>query len=123
MKFSTTLVALVGAILPFAAALPTPAAAPAAQSIPGKYIITLKPELSESAVQAHATWAKEIHARSLARRESSASHAGVEKTYTGAFSGYAGGFDAETIAEIKASPDVSLDELRLLPFELNLTFK
>lgn len=90
-----------GALLPFVNAAPV-ASAPQARAIPSKYIVTLK----ESAdVESHLGWVKDVHARSLGRRDL----AGVEKTFNiSDFNAYSGAFDDATIEEIKASDAVSL---------------
>ncbi|KAJ4326178.1 hypothetical protein N0V84_003229 [Fusarium piperis] len=87
-------------------------AAPASSSstgpsdiIPGSYIITLKPEIKVAKVKAHIKWVKDVHKRSLTKRDGDN---GIEKTYDNeaGFHAYAGTFDAATIKEIKKSPDV-----------------
>jgi hypothetical protein len=90
-------------------AVPAPAA-PAAEPgaiIPGSYIITLKPEIDSIMAKTHLKWVKDVHKRSLTKRE----ELGVEKTYDSksGFQGYAGTFDTATIKEIKKSPVVSRD--------------
>jgi len=78
----------------------------ATQTIPGKYIITLKQGIAARDVGAHLSWLDGVHSRnSIGRR----ALRGVEKTYSiNHFHAYAGEFDSTTIEEIKASPDVSL---------------
>ncbi|KAK4196104.1 peptidase S8/S53 domain-containing protein, partial [Triangularia verruculosa] len=72
--------------------------------IPGKYIVTLKPGVAPSHVKTHLSWVKDVHARSLSRRDES----GIEKVYDALdFHGYAGSFDEETISLIRASEDVA----------------
>merc|ERR1712000_599228 len=73
--------------------------------IPGSYIITLKPEIKEAKVKAHIKWVKDVHKRSLTKRDSDN---GIEKTYDNeaGFHAYSGTFDASTIKQIKKSPDV-----------------
>ncbi len=89
----------------FGALLPAVLAAPLTgrnigEAVPGKYIVTLKDEASTTE---HLNWISALHRRSLAKRDT----AGVEKTYNiSSWSAYAGEFDDETIAEIKANPDV-----------------
>ncbi|KAH7245523.1 peptidase S8/S53 domain-containing protein [Fusarium tricinctum] len=88
-------------------AVPAPAApqAEAGAIIPGSYIITLKPDIDAIKVKSHIRWVKDVHKRSLTKRET---EVGVEKIYdskTG-FQGYAGSFDTTTIKEIKKSSDV-----------------
>jgi oryzin len=90
-------------------ALPWVTAAPvidkrAARVLPGKYIITLKPGVSVDSVGSHLNWVRDVHARSLSRRDT----AGVEKVFNiEDFNAYAGTFDPATIAEIRDSEDVS----------------
>ncbi|KAJ4420345.1 hypothetical protein N0V82_004444 [Gnomoniopsis sp. IMI 355080] len=97
----------VGALLPFAAAAPTQVNARAAQTIPNKFIVTLKEDIASTEKESHLAWVSEVHARSLGRRDL----AGVEKTYNiSSFQGYAGTFDEATIEEIKASPEVAAVE-------------
>lgn len=92
---------LFGALLPAALAAPTPAAN---QVIPGKFIVTLKQGASADDVASHLNRVRDIHARSLSRRETT----GVEKTYQiEDFNAYAGEFDDETIAAIKEDSSVS----------------
>ncbi|KAI8681341.1 hypothetical protein NCS55_00385000 [Fusarium keratoplasticum] len=73
--------------------------------IPGSYIITLKPEIKVAKVKAHIKWVKDVHKRSLSKRDGDN---GIEKTYDNeaGFHAYSGTFDASTIKEIKKSPDV-----------------
>jgi hypothetical protein len=71
--------------------------------IEGSYIITLKSDLTARDLESHLGWVNDVHARSLGKR----GHGGVSKTYSvHTFHGYAGSFDDETIATIKASPQV-----------------
>ncbi|CAN8097636.1 unnamed protein product [Discula destructiva] len=96
---------LVATLLPFASAAPV--SSRAAEVIPNKFIVTLKQDIASGAREAHLSWVNEVHARSLGRRQL----AGVEKTYSIAdFQAYAGSFDAATIEEIKASPEVAAVE-------------
>lgn len=89
-----------GALLPFVNAAPV-ANPVQARAIPGKYIVTLK---ETADVESHLGWVKDVHARSLGRREL----AGVEKTFNiSDFNGYSGSFDDATIEEIKANDAVS----------------
>ncbi|KAI1776477.1 subtilisin-like serine protease pepD [Hypoxylon cercidicola] len=74
-----------------------------ADVIPGKYIVSLRPE-ADAAL--HLSWVRDVHRRSLSRRGGS-STAGLEKTYGfGDFSAYAGEFDDETIMQILRSENV-----------------
>jgi len=78
----------------------------AAQVLPGKYIVTLKPGVSVLDINSgsHMNWVRDVHARSLSRRDTG----GVEKVFNlDDFNAYAGTFDATTIAAIRNSEDVS----------------
>ncbi|KAJ4360362.1 proteinase B [Didymosphaeria variabile] len=106
----------------FGAVLPTALAAPVTKQsdvIEGKYIITLKPEAE---VQIQVNWVNDVHKRSFAKRDT----AGVEHTYDiKTFKGYAGEFDENTLAEIKANPNVAAiepDHLVHLPFKVEQVF-
>ncbi|EGU76035.1 alkaline proteinase [Fusarium oxysporum f. sp. raphani 54005] len=98
--------------LALGALLPAVLAAPAdilskRQAVPDKYIITLKPDASDSSVAAHLNWVGDVHRRSLNKRDTS----GVEKTFNiSSWSAYSGEFDKSTIAEIKKSPEVAFVE-------------
>ncbi|KAL2670457.1 proteinase B [[Neocosmospora] mangrovei] len=97
-----------GALLP--AALAAPVDGPVRRqeaAIPNKYIITLKPEASDSKISAHLDWVGDVHRRSLSKRDT----AGVEETYNiSNWNAYAGEFDEATIEEIKSSPEVAFVE-------------
>ncbi|KAJ0369092.1 hypothetical protein COL26b_010531 [Colletotrichum chrysophilum] len=82
-------------------------------AIPNKYIISLKANIPETAVENHLRWVHEVHKkRNLARRDL----VGVEKTFDiGSFHAYTGSFDEETLTEIQANevvervePDASI---------------
>ncbi|KAF5023096.1 hypothetical protein F66182_4853 [Fusarium sp. NRRL 66182] len=75
--------------------------------IPGSFIITLKPEVDASKAKSHISWVKDVHRRSLTKRDA---EKGVEKTYDGksGFRGYAGSFDPATLKEIKQSPELTI---------------
>ncbi|KAF2713793.1 subtilisin-like protein [Pleomassaria siparia CBS 279.74] len=77
-------------------------------TIPGKYIITLKPGVDVATISNHRLKVREIHARNIARRGvSEAEIGGVEHEYGfGTFSGYSGSFDEATIAELSALDEV-----------------
>jgi oryzin len=93
----------------FGALLPSVLAAPAPITkkddiIPGKFIVTLKPGVDAAAAEAHLNWAADVHKRSFAKRDT----AGIEKEFgIKDWKAYSGEFDEATIAEIKASPEVS----------------
>jgi len=79
--------------------------------IPGKYIVTLKPEAD---VGSHITWVNGIQARNVRRQDA---ESGITNSYAfKSFSGYAGAFDDATIEEIRNSAEVShAHALPLLP--------
>ncbi|RSM14798.1 Alkaline proteinase [Fusarium ambrosium] len=97
-----------GALLP--AALAAPVDGPVRReeaAVPNKYIVTLKPEASDSKISAHLNWVGDVHRRSLSKRDT----AGVEETYNiSNWNAYAGEFDDATIEEIKNSPEVAFVE-------------
>lgn len=74
---------------------------------PGGYIVALRDHVSANDMDLHLKWIRDIHERSLGRRD--LGFAGVEITYTGAsgFNAYAGHFDNETLERIKNSSEVS----------------
>ncbi|RSL62488.1 hypothetical protein CEP54_005677 [Fusarium duplospermum] len=92
-------------------AAPAPASSSSSSStgpsdiIPGSYIVTLKPSIKVAKVKAHIKWVKDVHKRSLTKRDTDN---GIEKTYDNeaGFHAYSGTFDASTIKQIKKSPDV-----------------
>ncbi|TRX88340.1 hypothetical protein FHL15_010778 [Xylaria flabelliformis] len=93
-----------GALLPAAFAAPASKKASEPEYIPNKYIVTLKSGISTTDFESHINWARDVHARSLSRRDT----AGVEKTYNiKDFTAYAVEMDAQTLAEIKAHPQVA----------------
>lgn len=99
---------LVGALLHSVSAAPRLGHPPTARSdavLEGKYIITLKPSLNASSTASHLRWVSALHKRSAGKRDTVA---GIEKTYSiPGWNAYAGEFDEATIADIKASPEVS----------------
>ena len=104
MHFFSRVALLLGAVLPFVQGAPVDpqVARPQPESVPGKYIVLLKSNLSKAQVDSHVA---DISRRALARRDGPA---GVEHTYEfPGFNAYAGAFDDATIAAIKASSDVS----------------
>lgn len=99
------------ALLPLASAAPTQTQQKR-EVIPGKYIVTLKDSASSADVESHLGWVTSVHARSLSKRDT----AGVEKTYKiNSWNAYAGEFDDDTLAEIKANADVSVPRVTLFP--------
>ncbi|CAJ0542787.1 Ff.00g002530.m01.CDS01 [Fusarium sp. VM40] len=97
-----------GALLPAVLAAPAGVSKVAKlDSVPDKYIITLKPDSSDAKVEAHLSWVEGVHRRSLAKRDT----IGVEKTFNiSSWSAYSGEFDQATIDEIKNSPEVAFVE-------------
>lgn len=72
--------------------------------IPGKYIVTLKPEADAAS---HITWVNGIQARSVRRQDADT---GVTNSYSfNSFNGYAGAFDDATIEQIRNSAEVRHD--------------
>ncbi|KAI0405861.1 peptidase S8/S53 domain-containing protein [Xylaria palmicola] len=93
-----------GALLPAALAAPASKRASEPEYIANKYIVTLKSGISATEFDSHVNWARDLHARSLGRRDT----AGVEKTYNiKDFNAYSVEMDVETLAEIKANPQVA----------------
>lgn len=97
---------LLAAALPLGTAAPAPAPVTVrqAETIPGKFIVTLNPGAAVTdTFESHLAWVSDVHARSLSRRDTT----GVEKTFNFSdFSAYSGAFDEATIEQIKANPDV-----------------
>jgi hypothetical protein len=105
MQFFTRFLALAAAAVPFIAqAAPVPVAAVDA-TIPGKWIVQLKPEADVASVSSKV---QDIHARNIARRSvSEEEQGGIEQEYAlGAFKGYSGSFDAATVEEMRNLPEV-----------------
>ncbi|KAI1405347.1 alkaline proteinase [Hypoxylon fuscum] len=93
-----------GALLPIAFAAPTPAAQQKREIIPNKYIVSLKEGVSSEDFKSHLNWARDVHARSLNKRDTT----GVSHEYNiKDFNAYAGEFDEETVEQIKNNPDVA----------------
>ncbi|KKK25089.1 hypothetical protein P175DRAFT_0495699 [Aspergillus ochraceoroseus IBT 24754] len=104
---------LLGALLPAVFAAPILEARRPAEKLPGKYIVTFKSGLEAAHIEAHTTWATNVHKRNLERRDQ-ADHdvySGVEKNFgIGNFAAYSGSFDDATIEEIRKSEDVAYVE-------------
>ncbi|KAG9524249.1 alkaline serine protease, partial [Aureobasidium melanogenum] len=102
--------AVLSAIAGLALAAPVPqdvAAAPATT----KYIITLKPGIDLEVGIQHINWAGDLHRRGIYRREENGTVEEVLKVFKVAdFNAYAGSFDEEAIAKLKASNEVALVE-------------
>ncbi|KXJ97256.1 peptidase S8/S53 domain-containing protein [Microdochium bolleyi] len=90
---------LVLALAGIVAAVPAPVAS---DIIPGKFIVTLRPEVE---LDLHTRWVSEVHGEGLRRRGGDS--VGVENTFDApGIHGYAGSFDEETVATIKANSSV-----------------
>lgn len=88
-----------GAVLPAALAVPV---LQQRNAIPGKYIITLKPEAPVD-LASHLSWVSGVHSRSLTKRDT----AGVQNKYSiSSWQAYAGEFDDATLEQIRANPNV-----------------
>ncbi|KAL7620538.1 hypothetical protein AAE478_009533 [Parahypoxylon ruwenzoriense] len=94
----------IGALLPAAFAAPTaPIAQQKREVIPNKYIVTLKEGITAETFKTHLNWARDVHSRSLSKRDT----VGIEHEYhISNFNAYAGEFDKETLEQIKVHPDV-----------------
>ncbi|GAP84405.1 putative alkaline proteinase [Rosellinia necatrix] len=93
-----------GALLPAALAAPASKQAGKPEYVPNKYIVTLKTGISSADFESHVNWARDVHSRSLSRRDT----VGVEKTYNiDDFNAYAVEMDEQTLAEIRANPQVA----------------
>lgn len=93
-----------GALLPAALAAPASKTASEPEYIPNKYIVTLRSGISTADFERHVSWARDVHSRSLNRRDT----VGVEKTYSiDDFNAYAVHMDEQTLAEIRANPQVA----------------
>ncbi|KAI2638509.1 subtilase [Xylaria nigripes] len=104
MHYFASLALFLGALLPGALAAPATRQAKDLEYIPNKYIVALAKGTSAAEFKNHLDWARDIHARSLTRRDM----AGVEKTYNiEDFSAYAVEMDEETLELIKANPLVA----------------
>ncbi|VUC28477.1 unnamed protein product, partial [Clonostachys rosea] len=76
-----------------------------ADIIPNQFIVQLRPGISATSVLEHHQVVRELHSRSLSRRDGVFS--GLGKTFSaGDFNAYAGSFDGATITEIAALPEV-----------------
>jgi oryzin len=104
---------LFGHFLLFAAPLLTYAAPFTPPSIngvvPGKWIIQLKPETDPASIAAHHKKVRSIRSRNLLGRDGyGVLGGGMERELQiGGFKAYVGSFDAITIEELKALPEVS----------------
>ncbi|KEY70560.1 hypothetical protein S7711_02714 [Stachybotrys chartarum IBT 7711] len=95
---------LFASILPLASGLPT--SLQGGTVIPGRYIVTLRPDVVAPQVASHVSWVHDVQARSIHRRDEQ----GVDKVWTGLFKGYSGEFDEATVAEIAQQGEVAAIE-------------
>lgn len=99
-RFAGVLLAVFGLAAPALASLVDISNLQDGDIVPGRYIVSLKPGVD---AQAHVAWVQDVHRRSLSRRDTT----GLEKTYGfGDFSGYAGEFDDDTVAQIQGHENV-----------------
>ena len=106
MQSFTRVLAFAAAALPFLGHA-APVSTSGGDTIPGKWIVQLKPETDIASVASHMIQVRAIHARNLARREIHSLTSGIEREYGfGKFKGYAGSFDDATIEELKNLPEV-----------------
>ncbi|CAN8103182.1 unnamed protein product [Discula destructiva] len=77
-------------------------------ALANRYIVSLKAGVDATAVESHLQWVRDVHRkRNLARRDIT----GIDNRFNiGAFHAYAGSFDEQTIAEIKAHDAVEIVE-------------
>ncbi|KAK7756094.1 Suppressor of the cold-sensitive snRNP biogenesis mutant brr1-1 [Diatrype stigma] len=109
-SFGTRAALFLGAVLP-ALAAPAPAPAPAALQhgsvVPGKYIISVRPELADDEFESQVQWVADVHRSSISRRDTR----GLQKTFSfSGFKAYSGEFDDATVELIKANETVLIVE-------------
>ena len=86
-------------------------------SIAGRYIVQLKPDVDVATFTAHREKVRSIVARHLGRRDDIDLNAEIDQEYSfGDFKGYAGAFDAAVVAELEALDDVFLIEKDFLMY-------
>ncbi|KAF2009518.1 oryzin precursor [Aaosphaeria arxii CBS 175.79] len=120
MQFISRLAALAAAVPFLAQAAPIVKT----ESVEGKWIIQLRPDVDVATIAAHHNTVREIHARNILNRRdlTAAETGGVENEYGfGNFHGYSGGFDAATIEELKGLPEVLNVEADSIMTTLDLT--
>ncbi|CAI6331905.1 unnamed protein product [Periconia digitata] len=106
MQSFVRVLALAAAALPFLGQA-APVDPVSTQTIPGKWIVQLKPEADVATVASHMINVREIHRRNLARSEIHTLSAGIEREFGfGMFKGYAGAFDDATVDELRNMPEV-----------------
>ena len=115
MRFFIRAVSLAVAATSFlahAAPLPTRSTE---DSIAGRYIVQLKPDVDVATFTAHREKVRSIVARHLGRRDDL--NAGIDQEYDfGDFKGYAGTFDPAVVAELEALDDVFIVEKDFLMY-------
>ncbi|KAI4620393.1 hypothetical protein J4E80_004919 [Alternaria sp. BMP 0032] len=109
-----SLAAAAASFLAHAAPLPTRSTE---DSIAGRYIVQLKPDVDVATFTAHREKVRSIVARHLGRRDDIDLNAGIDQEYNfGDFKGYAGAFDPAVVAELEALDDVFLVEKDFLMY-------
>lgn len=101
---------LLGALLPAVFGAPILEARREIEKVPGKYIVTFKSGLQAEQIDAHTTWASNVHKRNLERRDLADRdlYPGIEKNFKiHKFAAYVGSFDDATIEEIRNHKDVA----------------
>jgi oryzin len=99
-------IAVLSAIASLAIAAPLPQDASSSTT---KYIITLKAGVDPEVGISHINWAGDLHRRGIYRRQENGTvEEDLKVIKVADFNAYAGSFDEETIAQIKASSEVSI---------------
>jgi len=107
MRLSARALALAVALTPWFTSVTAYPETPAANVIPGQYIVQLKEDTDNSTWAAHHQTVRTIRARQEERQEVIDDHASMHKQFDiGGFKGYSGSFDASMVAELKALPEV-----------------
>lgn len=100
-------------LLSLAAAFSVPLNAVAGDVIPDSYIVVMRSDAEPEVVANHETWVTNstVVTRRLMKRGRRRALAGLRKKYhLKGLTGYTGEFDAETVKEIKARPEVAFVE-------------
>ena len=107
MRLCAHALALAMALAPSFTSVAAYSEAPAANVIPGQYIVQLKEDADNSTWAAHHKTVRTIRARQEGRREVIDDHANMRNQFDiGGFKGYSGSFDSAMVAELKALPEV-----------------
>ncbi|KAK2741754.1 hypothetical protein FQN57_005498 [Myotisia sp. PD_48] len=97
-----------GALLPLLTASPLPQSPRKNDIIPGRYIVTLKEGSTKADLENHVSWAASVQSSNLALGSSAE---GVRKIFSiNKYNGYSGTFDAKSLEEIRANPEVAYIE-------------